>query len=137
MASIKLIPSLVGCVPRTLRSAPRLRRGALLMRGPSIVSGAWVPVLRRSAKEPLHRARDTRSCQSQRRIDRFVVFLFEPRDQFGGGHDLADAADALAAAPDLLPGLRFCPFTRCIRAKTHPGGIRCRQIFRVHAGSED
>src|SRR5450755_37167 len=35
---------------------------------------------------------------SQRRINRFVVFFFESRDQFGGGPDFADAADALAAA---------------------------------------
>jgi hypothetical protein len=43
----------------------------------------------------------------QRRIDRFVVFFFESRDQFGGGQDFADAADALAAAPDFLPGFRL------------------------------
>jgi hypothetical protein len=44
-----------------LRSAPRRRRGALLIRGPSRHSQAWVPALRRTAEEALHRVRDTRS----------------------------------------------------------------------------
>jgi hypothetical protein len=38
----------VGCVPRTLRNTPHLRRGALLIRGPSPYP--WVPVLRSSVK---------------------------------------------------------------------------------------
>jgi hypothetical protein len=38
----------VGCVPRMLRSMPHLRRGALLIRGPSLYP--WVPVLRSSVK---------------------------------------------------------------------------------------
>src|ERR1700676_3314 len=33
-----------------LRSAPRLRRGALLIRGPSCTTKVWVPALRSSAK---------------------------------------------------------------------------------------
>ena len=37
-------------VPRMLRNAPRLRRGALLIRGPSSISHAWVPALRSSVK---------------------------------------------------------------------------------------
>jgi hypothetical protein len=47
---------------------------------------------------------------SERRIDRFVVFLLEARDEFGHRHDLRHAADALAAAPDFLPGLRLGAF---------------------------
>src|SRR3954468_11951104 len=37
---------------------------------------------------------------SQFGVDGLSVFFFEPRDQFGGGDHLADAANALAAAPD-------------------------------------
>src|ERR1035438_6706981 len=37
-------------VPRMLRSAPHLRRGALLIRGPSRRRGAWVPALRCTAR---------------------------------------------------------------------------------------
>src|ERR1700694_4849417 len=43
-----------------LRGAPRLRRGALLIRGPQSTLHAWVPALRRTAEEALHRVRDTR-----------------------------------------------------------------------------
>src|SRR6266404_3662145 len=50
-------------VPRMLRSAPRLRRGALLVRGPSCRMETWVPALRRTAEEALHRIRDTRLRQ--------------------------------------------------------------------------
>src|SRR5215471_12874209 len=53
----------------------------------------------------------------QRRIDGRVIFLLEARDQLGGADDLADAADTLPAAPNLLPGLRLRPFTRGIGAK--------------------
>jgi hypothetical protein len=52
------------CVPRMLRSAPRLRRGALLIRGPSFARGV-VPALRRIAKEALHRVRDTSDIMEQ------------------------------------------------------------------------
>jgi hypothetical protein len=45
------------CVARMLCSAPRLRRDALLIRGPP----AWVPALRRTAEEALRRVRDTGS----------------------------------------------------------------------------
>ena len=45
-------------VPRMQRSAPRLRRGALLIRGPSSLE--LVPALRSTAEEALHRVRDTR-----------------------------------------------------------------------------
>ena len=38
-------------VPRMLRNAPRLRRGALLIRGPWVrYAAAWVPALQCSAK---------------------------------------------------------------------------------------
>jgi hypothetical protein len=42
-----------------LRSPPRLRRGALLIRGSILLYGTMVPALRRTAEEALHRARDT------------------------------------------------------------------------------
>ena len=45
-------------VPRMLRSAPLLRRGALLIRGPHVRGHAWVPALRRTARA-LRRVRDT------------------------------------------------------------------------------
>src|SRR6266404_5669128 len=41
----------------------RLRRGALLIRGPSCRMETWVPALRRTAEEALHRIRDTRLRQ--------------------------------------------------------------------------
>ena len=41
-----------------LRSTARTRRGALLIRGPSVVLEAWVPALRCTAEEALHRVRD-------------------------------------------------------------------------------
>src|SRR6516165_1306555 len=44
------------------------------------------------------------SNNSQRRIEGFLIFPFETSDQFGGRHDLSDAADALARTPDLFPG---------------------------------
>ena len=42
-----------------LRSAPHLRRGALLIRGSILFNWKWVPALRSSAKCALHRVRDT------------------------------------------------------------------------------
>src|SRR5215210_1217494 len=74
---------------------------------------------------------------SQRGIDGFVIFLFEPRDQFGGRHDLADAANALTAAPDLLPGLWLGALARGIGAETHFRYVGLRQVLRIHAGRND
>ena len=45
-------------VPRTQRSAPPLWRGALQSRGPG-EGKSWVPALRCTAEEALHRVRDT------------------------------------------------------------------------------
>src|SRR5437867_10985132 len=53
----------IGCamkrpdMPRMLRSAPHLRRGALLTRGPFLFNCGWVPAPRRTAEEALHRVR--------------------------------------------------------------------------------
>src|ERR1700743_4033468 len=65
----------------------------------------------------------SRSRKLQCRIDRFGIFPFEPRDQFGGRQDLADAADALPAAPDFLPGLRLGTLARGVGAETHLGCV--------------
>src|ERR1700722_15041500 len=73
----------------------------------------------------------------QRRIDRFVIFLFETRDHFGSRHDLADAADTLAAAPDFLPGFRLGALARGVWAGTHFRRIGLREIVGVHAGRDN
>ncbi|MCP3472869.1 hypothetical protein NLM33_21375 [Bradyrhizobium sp. CCGUVB1N3] len=52
-------------VPRMQRSAPRLRRGALLIRGPH---GRWVPALRRIAEEALRRVRDMKIVYAASRL---------------------------------------------------------------------
>src|ERR1700710_1930096 len=78
-----------------------------------------VPALRCTAEEALHRVRDTMGALSQRRIDRVRIFLLEPRDQFGGRQNPADAADALSAAPDFLPGFGFGALAGRIGAEAH------------------
>ena len=57
---------------------------------------ASTPLLRSREKAVDGRDRPGHDEELQRRIDRFVVFLLEARDQFGGRQDLGDAADALA-----------------------------------------
>src|SRR6266852_6841873 len=74
---------------------------------------------------------------SQRRIDGFVVFFFESRDQFGGGQDFADAADALAAAPDFLPSFRFGALARCVGAEAHFRHVGLRKVVGIHSGRDD
>jgi hypothetical protein len=59
-----------GCVPRMLRSAPLLRRGALLIRGP------WVPALRSSVKNAAPRPGHEARCLTGSRDDGFA---FEQR----------------------------------------------------------
>src|ERR1700680_5070572 len=73
----------------------------------------------------------------QRRIDGFVIFLLETRDQFGGRQYLTKAADALPAPPDLLPRLRLGALAGGIGAEVHLRRIRARQIVRIHAGRDD
>ena len=43
----------------------------------------------------------------ERRINRFIIFTLQPRDQIGGRYDLADAADAWP-----LPQMSFQVFGR-------------------------
>ena len=69
------------CVPRMPRSAPRLRRGALLIRGPSL-RRAWVPGPG-SAEHcfALHRVRDTHDIMEQiarRAIDGYATATGSP-----------------------------------------------------------
>src|ERR1700748_1749297 len=70
-------------------------------------------------------------------VDGFRIFLLEPRDQFGGGHHLADTADALARAPDFLPGFWLGALARSVGAKTHFRGVGLRKIVRVHSSGHD
>ncbi|SIN87410.1 hypothetical protein SAMN05443247_00374 [Bradyrhizobium erythrophlei] len=63
----------------------------------------WVPALRSSHSASktrvnalMHAAPRPGHDTSQRGVDGLGVFLFEPRDQFGGGQHLGDTADALA-----------------------------------------
>jgi hypothetical protein len=46
-------------VPRMLRSTPLLRRGALLIRGPYVISGGVGPGSAEQRKRALHRVPDT------------------------------------------------------------------------------
>ncbi len=55
-------------VPRMLRSAPHLRRGALLIRGPSCRSICFGSRLCGAARRALHRVRDTSGICSRRRV---------------------------------------------------------------------
>src|SRR6185312_17506561 len=73
----------------------------------------------------------------ERGVDRLVVFLLEPRDQFGRRQDLGDAADALAGAPDFLPGLWLGALARRVGTEAHFRGIGGRQIVGIHAGRDD
>src|SRR6202789_1050643 len=74
---------------------------------------------------------------SKRRIDGLFVFFFEARDQLSGRHDLAEAADPLPRAPDILPGLCLGVLAGNSGSETHLRGIRLRQVIRVHAGSHE
>src|ERR1700712_5198071 len=86
-------------------------------------SGVWYGPGSAERHEECRAASGTRET-SQRGIDGVGVFLAEPRDQFGGGQNLADAADALAAAPDFLPGFWFCALAPRGGAATHFPPVR-------------
>src|SRR6202051_4168392 len=123
MASICLF-RFRGYVPPDAAQRAALRRGALLIRGPSLCASTWLPALRSIVKNAAPRPGHDFMSWSQRQIDGLVVFSFEPRDQFGGGQDLADAADALAAAPDFLPGFWLGALPRRVGTETHFRRIR-------------
>src|ERR1700738_3741374 len=83
------------------------------------------------------RSPDRQITASQRRIDGLLVFFFEPCDQFGGRQDFADAAYALAAAPDFLPGFRFGALARCVGAEAHFRRVELRKVVGIHPGRDD
>src|SRR5882724_303095 len=56
-----------------LRCAPRLRRDALLIRGPGSTMKVWVPALRRTAEVARHRVRDTMPLLPRLRPTRLAV----------------------------------------------------------------
>src|SRR3984957_11394851 len=64
-------------------------------------------------------------------------YSFLKRDQFGGRHNLADAADALAAAPDFLPGFRLGALAGRICTETHFRRVGLRKIIGIHARRDD
>src|ERR1700761_5627715 len=75
-------------VPRMLRSAPRLRRGALLIRGPQIevVPAAWVPALRS--------ATSCRSASGTRERTLARAVADQPSGRFGAGLEYIERIDA-------------------------------------------
>src|SRR3954451_554183 len=110
------------CVPRTQRSALAVRCRAGVPVSLALETG--IPALRSSVKDAAARP----GHESQRRIDRVRIFLLEPRDQLGGRQDLADAADALSAAPDFLPGLWLGALSGRVGAETHFRGVGFRKV---------
>src|SRR6202041_2349701 len=62
------------------------------------------------------------------------VFGRQPRHQFAGGGDVLDRADALAAAPDVAPGLGLLV---AAGAEIHLRGVGRRQVVGVEAGGDD
>ena len=73
-------------------------------------------------------------AQRARRRARFVVFALELLDVGGGGRHLGHGADALARAPDVLPGLGLAAFAA---AEVHRLQVAFGQVVRVHAGGHD
>src|SRR5690606_32014243 len=61
------------------------------------------------------------------------VLALEPRHQFAGAGDARHGAYALAAAPDVLPGL----LRRVAVAEAHLAGVALRQLVRVQPGVAD
>src|SRR5690606_20861778 len=78
---------------------------------------------------------------------RLVVLALEARHHLGGARHLVDDADALAAAPDVLPGLGLAALAATelhgahvalgqvvgVEARRHDAGL---QVVAVHAGEQ-
>src|SRR5665213_2740185 len=62
------------------------------------------------------------------------VFGGQPGDEFAGRRDRRDRADALAAAPDVAPGLGLLV---AAGAEVHLGRIGLGKVFRIQAGALD
>ena len=85
------------CGPSTRRPARWFAKlkGALGFRKPSL-DGGFVGALERVSKR-----------LGANRALRVGIFALKPCDEFGHRGDLLDRADALAASPDIPPGLGF------------------------------
>src|SRR5687768_16832539 len=70
----------------------------------------------------------------QQPLLRLAVLALQARDERRRAGDFAHSADALAAAPDLLPGLGLAALAA---AEVHLGGVALGQVVRVQARSTD